>query len=276
MEVAGKYNIPAFDDYQKMIKSQKLDAVSICVPTSLHYLVAKNCINNGLHVLLEKPIASTVKEGEKLLELASSKKIKFLVGHIERFNPVVKKAKEMIENDELGKVITIIARRVGGFPFQITDTNVSVDSAIHDIDIANYLLGRLPTKVYSHKQRNLTETEEDSCDFLLDYDDCCVHIQTNWITPIKIRKIGITGTRGYLELDYIKQSIVLYKSSREKVEESDKFSDYLFSSESNEKIIVVRRKEPLKEEITYFIDCIRNNEDIDSRFAVQALNISLS
>ena len=275
-ELSQKYEkSKVYSDYHEMLEKEKLDAVSICVPTSLHYSVAKECIKNGLHVLLEKPITSTVSEGQELLKLASSKKVKFLVGHIERFNPAVKKTKEMIENGDLGNVIAISIKRVGGFPFKITDSNIVVDSAIHDIDIVNYLLGRLPVNVYIHKQKNIIKME-DSCELFLDYGVCSAYIQANWITPIKIRKLSITGTKGYLELDYISQGLVFYKSNVSDIKDGNSFSEYRSLSEPHEKIIPLALKEPLKEEIKYFLDCIKNDKNIDSDFAVQALKIALT
>ena len=117
---------------------------------------------------------------------------------------------------------------------------------------------------------------EDSCELFLDYGICSAYIQANWITPIKIRKLSITGTKGYLELDYISQGLVFYKSDVNNMKDSNSFSEYRSSAEPYEKIIPLALKEPLKEEIKYFLDCIKNDKDIDSSFAVQALKIALT
>lgn len=276
-EIASKFKCKYYKDYNEMIASEKLDAVSICVPTALHYKISKIFIENGICVLLEKPIALNIEDANDLVELASEKKIKFLTGHIERFNPVVKKVKEMIDGGELGKVIAVMARRVGGFPPQIKDSNIAVDLAIHDIDIVNYLLGKLPKEICANKQRNHIEQREDSVEFFIKYDGCSAYIQANWVTPVKIRKLNITGTKGYLEMDYITQTIQFYKSNYDKYKEViGDFSDYILRfSEPDIINISVNKKEPLKEEILYFLDCVANGKEVDSKFAADALMVAL-
>ena len=275
--LSKKFNVKYYKDYKKMINIEKPDIVSVCVPTSFHYQVAKLIIENKINLLLEKPIGTDVIKSEELLRLAKKNGIKFLVGHVERFNPAVKKVKEIIDRGELGKIIACIARRVGGFPPQIRDANITIDLAIHDIDIINYLLNDLPAKIFVNKQKNLIEQREDSVEFFLKYKDTSAYIQANWITPIKIRKLNMTGTEGYLEMDYINQQIEFYKSNYDKFKEiSTDFSDYVLRFSEPDKInISVAEKEPLKEEILYFINCVENNIKIDTKFAIDALKISL-
>lgn len=270
-------SIKIFSDYKKMIEEEKPDLVSICVPTSKHYEVAKYCLENSINVLLEKPICLSVEEAEELLKIAEEKNVKFLVGHIERFNPALLKVKEMVKNGELGQIIALMSRRVGGFPPQIKDANVAVDLAIHDIDITNFLLEDIPYEVLINKQKNLIKEREDSVEFFLKYENASAYIQANWITPVKIRKLCITGTEGYLELDYIKQEIEFYKSNYQKFKENIKdFSDYVVNfSEPDKTIISLAKKEPLKEEILYFINCVKNDIKVDSTFALDALKVAL-
>jgi len=275
---ASAYNAKYYRDYEEMIEKENLDIVSICVPTSLHYKVAIKCINGKINILLEKPIAADIKEAREILRLANQKNIKLLVGHIERYNPAVKKVKELIKKGELGKIITVMARRVGGFPPQIKDANIAVDLAVHDIDITNYLLDSLPIEISLNKQRNHIKTREDSVEFFLKYKTASAFIQANWMTPLKIRKLNITGTEGYLEMDYINQKIQFYKSNYDKFKEtSGDFSDYILRfSEPDIIDISVAKKEPLKEEILYLISCVKNDRKVDSQFAVDALKVALA
>ena len=271
-------DIKCFADYKEMIKERKPDLVSICVPTSFHYEVAKYCLKNNINVLLEKPICLDVKEAKELLRIAEEFNVKFLVGHIERFNPALLKVKEMIKNNELGQIIALMSRRVGGFPPQIQDVNVAVDLAIHDIDIANFILNDYPQEILVKKKRSLIEKREDSVEFFLKYKNASSYIQANWVTPVKIRKLCITGTAGYLELDYIQQEIEFYKSNYQKFKEDiNSFSDYVVNfSEPDKTLISLAKKEPLKEEVQYFINCINNNIKVDSNFALDALKIALT
>jgi UDP-N-acetylglucosamine 3-dehydrogenase len=277
-KVAKEFKTKFYQDYKEMLEKEKIDAVSVCVPTKFHYAVAKYTINKKINTLLEKPITMNVKDGNDLLQRAKKAKVKLLVGHIERFNPAVIKVKEMIEAKALGDVIAVMSRRVGGFPPQIDDANIAVDLSIHDIDIVNYLLNDKPRKIYVNKQKNHINKREDSVEFFLKYKKASAFLQANWITPVKIRKLNITGKEGYLEMDFVSQEITFYKSNYHKFLKRFKtFSDYVleFSKPKRIKVSVVK-KEPLKEEILYFLNCIQNNVKINSQFAVDALGIALT
>jgi len=276
--LAKKFKTKFYQDYKAMLREEKIDAVSICVPTRLHYEIAKYTINNKLNTLVEKPIGTTVYEGNKLLLLAEKNKVKFLVGHIERFNPAVIKVKEMVDKKELGDIIAVVARRVGGFPPQIDDANIAVDLSIHDIDIVNYLLNDVPQKIYVNKQRNHITKREDSAEFFLKYKKASAFLQANWVTPVKIRKLNLTGKEGYLEMDYVSQEIEYYKSNYRKFKKKfSTFSDYVLEYSKPKRVrIPVAKKEPLREEILYFLDCVKNNIKINSQHAVEALTIALT
>ncbi len=268
-----------YQDFFEMITAERPDLVSICVPTSLHYKVAQICLEEKIHVLLEKPIASSVGEARKLLKTAAKNNVKLLIGHTERYNPAVVKAKELIQSGELGKICAIAIRRVGGFPPQIKDANIAVDLAIHDIDIANYLLDDLPKELCINKQKFHTKTREDSVEFFMKYKNkASVYIQANWISPVKIRKMNVTGTNGYFELDYITQTIEFYKSNFSKFKQASKgYSDYILQFTDPDRIsIAVEKKEPLEEEILYFLNAIEKDKKIDSGHAVDALKIALA
>jgi UDP-N-acetylglucosamine 3-dehydrogenase len=277
-KVAEEFNVNYYEDYNQMLRKEKPTLVSVCVPTKYHFRVAQDVIKKKINILLEKPITLNVNEAQKLLKLSRKYSIKFLVGHIERFNPAVRKVKEMVANGELGDIIAIAARRVGGFPPQITDANIAVDLSIHDIDIANYLLNELPRKIVVNKRRNHILKREDSVEFFLKYKKASAYLQANWITPVKIRKLTITGKEGYLEMDYLNQEILFYKSNYRKFKKRFKnFSDYILQfSEPDKTVIRVKKKEPLKEEILYFINCVKYNTEIDSQFALNALKIALA
>lgn len=126
--IADEHNVPAFTDYQELIG--KVDAVSIVVPTQKHYEVAKLFLENKVHVLLEKPITSTVEEAEELVRIADDNKCVFQIGHLERFNPAV-----LALEDELKHPLFIESNRIAPFNPRGADVNVILDLMIHDIDI---------------------------------------------------------------------------------------------------------------------------------------------
>jgi len=126
--IADEHSVPAFTDYHELIG--KVDAVSIVVPTQKHHEVAKVFLENNIHVLLEKPITSTVEEAEELVKIAEENRLIFQIGHLERFNPAV-----LALEDELDKPLFIESNRIAPFNPRGADVNVILDLMIHDIDI---------------------------------------------------------------------------------------------------------------------------------------------
>ncbi len=270
--IALKYNCLFETDYQNFLRKEKIDAVSIVVPTSLHCQIACKVLDMGIHVLLEKPIASSVVEAKKIIDLAEKNKKILMVGHIERFNPAVVKLKQLITEGKIGKVINLLAVRVGILFPGIKNSDVLIDLGIHDIDIFNYLLGEYPSKKKIVKHRLVKGNLADSVVVLLEYSKATCVIQTNWITPIKIRKLYVTGTNGYVELDYIKQKIIFYEKKKSKIID-DNFSNFLSLSKLPSREVYISKKEPLREELLYFLKAIENSTKIDSHYALEALKI---
>lgn len=277
-ELADTFSCKYYKSYQEMLETEKPDAVSIAVPTSLHNKIAVEILGKKIPVLLEKPISDSLKNAREILEVSNKNKTPLMIGHLERFNPAVRKAKQLIESGKLGKIVNIIARRVGGFPPQIKDVNIAVDLAIHDLDIVNFLMNEDPQKITVNKRKNHLMTREDSVEFFVLYKNASAFIQSNWVTPVKIRKLNITGTEGYLELDYINQTVNFYKSIYEKLKDVDaKFEDFILKfKETNVQEMKIIKAEPLKEEIKHFLKAVENNSKIDSEHAYKALEMALS
>ena len=256
-EIAKKYKCKYYKDYKEMIRKEKLDAVSIAVPTSLHYKVAKDCIEMGINILIEKPITANLEEAEELIKI--SKDVVLMVGHIERFNPAVIKLKDIIKKRKIGEIVSIIARRVGLFPKQINDTDVFLDLAVHDLDIFTYLHNTLPKKIYASSGRGIIEDKEDNAIILAEYESSVAVLHVNWITPVKIRSMLITGDKGYCELDYISQRLRMFRSIYEK--DYGDFGDFIMKFSSPVVIEAeIKKEEPLKLEIKHFLECVEKSK----------------
>jgi UDP-N-acetylglucosamine 3-dehydrogenase len=275
-EIAKKYFTKYYPNYKDLLNNEKIDLISIAAPTKFHKEIALACINFGINILIEKPIASTVNEAKQIVQKAKTKGIKFTVGHIERFNPAVLKLKEMIDEDKLGEIVMISTFRMGPTPVQIKDANVIVDIGVHDIDIMNWLFGKLPERVYSRGGKALLKNQEDHVEAFLDYGHGGGMLVANWITPLKVRKLTASGKKAYVELNYITQELDLYESNA--LLSYDDFGDFLvkFGEDQNKKIIKVKNIEPLKAEIQAFVKCIINNERpcVTAREAIDALAIA--
>ena len=135
------------------------------------------------------------------------------MGHIERFNPVIKRCKGMIDDGELGEVITISSRRVSNFPGRIRDVGVILDLGIHDIDNSIFLMGSKPVSVFcTGGTHNDIEYEDHVTIMILFENGKSAVIEVNWITPLKVRKISLTCEKAFAELDYMDQTISVSSS----------------------------------------------------------------
>ena len=240
-EVAAKYNTEAFTDCERLLKND-LDAVSIAVPTTLHEDIALKAVNYGVHMLVEKPIAESIKSADAIIDAARRENLKLMIGHIERFNPTILKLKELISTGELGEIISISCRRVGPYPPRIRDVGIIIDLAVHDIDAISYLYGKRAMNVYSIAG-NSFHSKEDHASILLQYEDKkSGMVETNWLTPHKIRKITVTGTGGVAHADYLEQSLEIWK-------------------EGEVRKVQIEKREPLKNELEHFLHAIVNEEE---------------
>lgn len=275
-EVARKFHCQYYSDYRELLKKEKLDVVTIAVPTKLHQKVALDCISRGINILIEKPIAATISEAKEIVQKAKQKNIKFTVGHIERFNPAVIKVKEMADAGKLGEIVSITALRMGPMPGQIKDANVVIDIGVHDIDIMNWFYNRLPQKVLAKGGNVLNRTRQDHVETFLDYGKGSGFMVANWITPVKVRKLTISGEKAFVEINYITQEIDFYETNMSL--DVDDFGEFVirFGQIRDKKNISVKNIEPVKAEIMSFIDCIKKNgrPAVTAREAIDALDIA--
>jgi len=274
--LAEKYSCKFYKDFKEMLDKEDIDAVSIVVPTKHHKGVAIYCADKGKHILLEKPISDNINDAEAIIDVCRRNNVTLLIGHIERFNPAIIELKKQISSGSLGKITSMISKRVGLFPSRIKDADVVVDLAVHDIDIFNYILERTPEKISSNLGNALIDDRPDYANILLKYDGASAFIEVNWTTPIKIRTLSITGTKGYVELDYITQDLVMYETNIEK--EFDSFGDFVVKfGEAKHRMIEVKKSEPLKNELTHFIDCVERGikPKVTGEDALEALKVCL-
>lgn len=273
-ELATKFGCKYYKDYNEMLDTEQIDAVSIAVPTFLHEKIALDVISHGKHVLLEKPIAPTIEAGKRIIAAARKHNVILMIGHIERYNPAILKLKDLIDAGTLGDIMSITARRVGVFPPQIKDANVIIDLGIHDIDIINYLYDSLPTEIYSNSGRALASSRDDYAEIFLKYGKASAFIQVNWITPVKIRNLAVTGSKGYAEMNYITQELIMFATKQ--LKEQDDFGEIIKFGTPIKLTVDVEKEEPLKKELTSFIDCVKNrrNPEVSPEQALDALNVA--
>ncbi len=241
-KVCKKYNTKGYTDYKELLENPEIEVVSVCVPTTFHHGIVMEAIAHGKHVLVEKPIAFTLEEATEMINAAEEKGVILATGHVERFNPAVQKAKELIENDVIGDVVSASAKRVGPFPPRIQDVGVTIDLAIHDLDVMYYLFDEDVTQVYGTMGSILDKCDfEDHAEIMVNFNnDATGMLEVNWLTPYKRRQIEVTGTDGIISVDYIEQSIDVYGKFAQDIQ--------------------IKHEEPLKEELKSFLESVVNNE----------------
>lgn len=256
-DMAKKYNTKPFTDYKEI--NQNLDAVSVCVPTKLHKDLALFFINKGINVIIEKPIASNIDEANKIIEVAKKNNVKLMAGHVERFNPVITEIKKRLDNNELGKIYSITTNRFSPFPHRVIDVGVTIDLAIHDIDIVMYLNKAKIKRIYAEAGQRIHASHEDMLNALIKFDNNVTGIiNTNWLTPKKVRELYVTGEKGMFIGKYLTQDLYFYKN--EFAEKNLDYSKGITSVIEGDMIkIKLNNKEPLLSELEEFRDCIIND-----------------
>lgn len=255
--VGAMYRCNAYESIGAMLAGERLDLISIVVPTRYHFAAASEVIDHGVHVLIEKPIATTPEEGWALVEAARRSGVTLTVGHVERFNPAIIALKEQIADHELGNVFQIAARRVGPFPARIMDVGVVIDLATHDLDILNYLIGSPVARVHVELHRHLHRSHEDMLSAVLRFQNGVIGtLDINWLTPTKIRELSVIGERGMFVANYLTQDLTFYENDSCQGKQWPELA-LIGVTEGRSIRQKVQRREPLFEELHSFAEAVR-------------------
>jgi UDP-N-acetylglucosamine 3-dehydrogenase len=269
-QLARMYNTRAYTDYIGLLKREKPECVSLAVPTDSHAELAVDLLSRGLHVLVEKPIALNMKQARGMVDAAEKSGSKLMVGHIERFNPAVQKLRTILKKEDL---VSISSMRVGPHPPPKITSGVILDMGIHEIDLIRHITGEEIRTVYAKTDNVLTRRHEDHAHVFLTTDNKSASVLTNWITPRKIRQTYLTLKDRFIYLNYMSQSISVYKK--------DVNGQTLALDSMGEVAEKIRMEveEPLVNELRAFVDfCggkIKHNP-VSSEDAMEALRIALA
>jgi UDP-N-acetylglucosamine 3-dehydrogenase len=253
--VSKRFGVKGYSDFHELIDKEELHAVSISTPTSTHFEIANEFITAKIPVLVEKPMGGDVEKAKVLVERAKKNNVIIAAGFIERHNPVVGLTKSLIEKRQFGNVISISSRRVSSFPARIKDVGVIFDLGIHDIDVIRYLLGSKVKSVYALAGKTGGAQFEDHANIFLEFEDGVLAvIEVNWLTPMKVRKVSLTCSKNFVEMDYINQFLQVSSSTIKKI---DSGNLYRIPQEYSERKIELERKEPLKNELGDFLMAVK-------------------
>lgn len=193
----------AVADFEALLRLG-VDAVTIAAPTHLHHAIALACIERGIHVLVEKPIASTVEEGRDIIAAARRHGVTLMVGHVERFNPAVIAIKEAIAGED---ILSIAITRVGPFPPRMSNVGVVIDLAVHDIDLIRWFTDSDIVEIQPQLSSAVAEREDIALLQFRTASGVLAHINTNWLTPFKARNVTVATRRKYVTGDLLTRQV---------------------------------------------------------------------
>ena len=243
------YETLGFDDYRDIY--DKIDVAVVAVPTGMHYPIAKDLLNAGIHVLLEKPCANKLDHARELFQIAEDKNLTLHIGHVERFNGAVQELHKIVESP-----IFVECKRMGPFSNRIKDDGVVLDIMIHDIDIILNLIKSKVVKVHVLGSSVFSD-KDDLVNAQLKFENGCIaNIIASRASQNQVRTLSVTQKDSFVVLDYTDQEIYVHrKSSSEHKLSKDSLR---YKQESLVERIFVHKDNPLKLELQHFLDCATN------------------
>jgi len=258
--IADQFGVKAYSSSAYMLKNEEIEAVSVCTWSTMLAKEALRALHAGRHVLVEKPMATNTKQAQKLLQTAQENGLHLTVGFLMRFIPGVQNIRAAVETKKIGDLVSATAKRVSQWPERIGDVGVVKDTAIHDIDIMRYISCQDPISVYA-KMGNMRHRQfEDYAQIMLTFEGGqSAFIESNWLTPYKIRTLNVTGSEAIMRLDYITQELWV-ENAKETLQPRIAF------------------QEPLKMELQHFSDCILEKKKplVTGTDGLKALEIAIA
>ncbi|OGR83723.1 MAG: hypothetical protein A2901_07320 [Elusimicrobia bacterium RIFCSPLOWO2_01_FULL_54_10] len=239
-QIAKSTKTTAFQYYKDLFG--KVKAVVIAVPTPLHYQIGKDCLEAGIHCLIEKPFTEDVEQAEELIKIAQDKNLILQVGHVERFNPAVIEAHKYVKDPKFIEV-----NRLGPFDPRTSHIGVVLDLMIHDLDIVLYLVGSKVKTLEAFGAKVLTQHEDIAKCRLRFENGCIVDLSASRISLEQYRKIRIFQADAYVSVDYARKDLKIYKKKKAQV---SGFKDIEILRPK------LKEEEPLKLELKHFLECI--------------------
>lgn len=247
-------------DYKELF-NMGLDAVVIATPPASHYSLAKECLENGLNILVEKPLTLSSRDGEDLIAIARERNLVLMVGHTFEYNPAVRALRDIITSPDFGEIYYVNMVRVNLGLYQ-RNMNVMWDLAPHDISILLYLLGTDPTSVAAQGATCVHPDNHDVAYLHLKFpSNITAQIHVSWLDPNKVRRITVVGSKKMVVYDDIEplEKLKIYDKGVEAPAYATSFSDFQFSYRYGDVVIpYVKFEEPLRVECRHFVDCITN------------------
>jgi predicted dehydrogenase len=240
----------------------RVDAVVVATPPASHARIGLRALKAGKHVLVEKPLAPSVVEAEKLVAAASANDLHLMVGHVFEYNPAVRQLRELVRSGELGRVLYIDSARLNLGLYR-RDVNVIWDLAPHDISITSYLLGELPVAVSVWAEHNIAPWTEDVAYLRLEFPTTHAFVHVSWLNPNKVRRTMVVGDRRMAVYDDLSDNerLRIYDIGVDPGEIGDPHTAHEMPVSYRTGDIIspfVPFREPLLVQDREFVDCVRS------------------
>lgn len=272
IDVASKYRVRFFEDYRDLLAH--VDAVCVAVPTRLHHPVGMSCLQAGVHVLIEKPIAASIAEAESLVNAAAESHRILQVGHIERFNPAFQELGKVLKTEEL---LALEAHRMSPYSDRANDVSVVLDLMIHDIDLLLELASSHVVKLTASGSRASNSGYLDYVTATLNFANGIVATLTaSKVTHRKLRSIVAHCKNSLTEADFLNNEILIHRQTT-----ANYVTDYgqvLYRQDGLIEKVYTSNIEPLHAELEHFINCVRggNQPSVGGEQALKALRLASS
>ncbi|MEL6927183.1 MAG: Gfo/Idh/MocA family oxidoreductase [Cyanobacteria bacterium J06600_6] len=270
IEIASQYQTHFYENYQDMLS--EVDAVCIAVPTRLHHEVGTRCLQAGVHILIEKPIAADLGEAESLVNLASETGCILQVGHIERFNPAFRELSKVMQTES---ILALEARRLSPYSDRANDVSVVLDLMIHDIDL---LLELSAAPVVKLTASGSTSSNSGNLDYVtanLGFANGVVATLTaSKITHRKIRCLAVHCKNSLIETDFLTNEILIHRHQSQNF--SAEQQKVFYQQDGTTEKVYTSNVEPIHAEIEHFVNCIRGGErpSVGGEQALKALRLA--
>lgn len=249
-----------------------LDAVVIATPPATHFKIAQECLLHDLHVLVEKPLTIKASDADMLVELANQRGLMLMVGNTFEYNSAVLAIKDLIDSGELGDIYYIDAIRTNLGLFQ-PNVNAMWDLAPHDISIMLYLLGQDPLSVSAQGAYSIFKNIHDVVYMTLNFESVLAHIHVSWLSPCKVRRITVVGSKKMLLYDDIEpvEKVKIYDKGVDRPPYTDTFEDFQCSYRYGSVVTpYIKTSEPLRVECQHFVESIQMGRQPRSNGSVGA------
>ena len=271
---AEMFGIKAFSSLEEVAK--EVDAVSVVTTSVTHAEVGEFFLNRGIHCLIEKPLAATEEECQRLIKAAKKNNVTLLVGHIEQFNPAVEQMHKILKDNS--QICSLEARRMSAASGRITDVDVAMDLMIHDAEVILSLVKSPVVNVSASAVRTAkSPSGKDYITALLEFaNGATATLTASRITQARIRTLTVTTNDNYIDMDFINQSIAVHSQGRMHGVSQDSLPENMrYGLKGSVENLFIMQAQPLASELTHFANCINGKETprITGAQALEALRV---